>query len=82
MRMRKLQDFSVIYILRKINFGVCRSYKTDIFAILRALTFAYLVNFSVQKVQKIIQIKIQSLLMCSNGRFSTSRIPKMISRKI
>ena len=53
-----IQDFSVIQILREINFGDSRSSKTDIFAIKGALT---LVNFSLQKVQKFIELKIQDL---------------------
>ena len=59
--MWKLQDFSVTQILREIIFEESRSSKTVIFAILGALSFANLVNFSFQKVQKFIKIKIQSL---------------------
>ena len=58
--MWKIQDFSVIQILREINFGDSRSSKTAIFAILGAPNFVNLVNLSLQKVQKIIEIKIQS----------------------
>ena len=57
--------FSVIQILREINFGECRRPKTAIFAIfaiLGAMNFIDLVNFSTSKrVQKFIQFKIQSL---------------------
>ena len=41
-----------------------------------ALNFVNLVNFKLQKGQKFTKIKIQSLWMCKNGRFCTSRIPK------
>ena len=51
--------------------------KMPIFAILGALNFVDLLNCSIQKVQKCIKIKIQSLWMCQNGRFCTSRIPKI-----
>ena len=56
----KTQDFSVIQILREINFRGCRSPKTAIFAISRALNFVYLVNFSPLKVQKIIKSKLRA----------------------
>ena len=57
----KFQDFSIIQILREINFGESRSSKIAISEILEALTFVNLVNFSLQKVQKFKTIKIQSL---------------------
>ena len=57
----KFQDFSVAQILREDKVGESRSTKTAIFAILEALNCVDLVNFSLQKVQKIIKIKIQSL---------------------
>ena len=53
-------DFSVILILREINFGESRSSKTADFAIFCALNFDKLVNYSLQKVQKILKIKIQN----------------------
>jgi len=49
----KFQDFSVIHILREINFGEFGSSKKAIFAIFWALNFVALVNFSLQKVAKI-----------------------------
>ena len=52
-----------IQILRTINF--------------RALNFVDFVNFSLQKVQKLIKIQIQNVKMCRNGRFFASRIPKI-----
>ena len=57
----KFQEFSITQILREINFRECRSCKTANFAILGALNFVNLVNFSPKKVQKFIIIKIQSL---------------------
>ena len=52
----KFQDFSVIQILREINFGEFRSFKTAnaIFPFLGDLNFVNLVNFSLLKVQKCI----------------------------
>ena len=57
----KIQDISVIQILRETNFEESRSCKSGNFAILGALNFVNLVNFSLQKVQKLIKNKIQSL---------------------
>ena len=62
--MWKCQDFSVNQILREINFVESRRYKTAVLAILGALKIIDLVNFSLQKIQKFIEITIQSLLMC------------------
>ena len=42
----KIQDFSVIQILREINFDGFRSSKTAVLAILKALNFVDLVNIS------------------------------------
>ena len=50
-------------ILREINFVDSRSAKTVIFVILESVNFVYLVHFSLQKVQKFIIVKIQSLKM-------------------
>ena len=58
---RKFQDFSVIQILREINFEECRSSKTAFFAISGALNFVDLVDFSLQKVQNFIKTQIQGL---------------------
>ena len=59
-----IQDFSIIQILREMNFAVSRSSKNDIFTNLGTLNFVTLVNFSLQKVQKFTKTKIQSLQMC------------------
>ena len=80
--MWKFYDFSVTQILREINFGEFRGSKSAIFAIFGALNFVYWVNSSLQKVQKFIEIKIQSLSMCENGNFETLDLPNLISRKI
>ena len=55
------QDFSITQILREINFGELRSSTTAAFTILGALNFVNLVIFSLQKMQKCMKIKIQSL---------------------
>ena len=57
----KFQDFSVIQILREINFRESRSSKITGFAIFGALNFVNLVTVSLQKVQKFIKVKIQGL---------------------
>ena len=53
--------FAVIQILREIIFGESRSSITVVFAILGALNLVLLVLFSLQKVQNVSYIKIQSL---------------------
>ena len=55
------QDFCITEILREINFVNSRSAKTAVFAILGAVDFVHLVNFSLLNVQKFIKIKILSL---------------------
>ena len=50
--MWKFQDFSVPQILREINFEESRSSQSAIFAIVGALNFVTLVNFSLQIEQK------------------------------
>ena len=59
----EIQDFSVIQILCDFNFGESRSssLKLPFFAILGALNFLHLVEFSLQRVQKLIKNKIQNL---------------------
>ena len=57
----KFQDFHVIQILREINFRDSRSAKSVILTHLEAVNFVNLVGFSLQKVQKLIKIQIQSL---------------------
>ena len=51
--MWKFQDFSVIEILREINFGEYKSSKTAYLAIMETLNFGNFVNFSLQKRAKI-----------------------------
>ena len=55
---------SAIQILREINFEVSGISKTAIFAILGAVNFVHLGNFTLAKVQKCIKNQIQSLCMC------------------
>ena len=57
----KFHDFYVTQILREINFEESWSCKTAVFVILGALKMINLVNFNLQKVQKFIKLKIQSL---------------------
>ena len=57
----KFQDFSVTQILREINYGESRNSKTVIFVISGALNIINLVICRLQKVQKFIKVKIQSL---------------------
>ena len=56
----KFHDFSVVQIFREINFEESRNSKLAVCAILGALVFVELVNFSLQKVQNFLKIKIQS----------------------
>ena len=60
---RKFQDFSVIQILREMDCEgtTFERSKTASFCHFRALNLDNLVNFSLQKVQKSIKNKIQSL---------------------
>ena len=51
----KFKDFFITEFLCEINFVDSRSAKTAIFAILVAVNFVHLVNFSLQKVQKLIK---------------------------
>ena len=48
--MWKYQDFSVIQILREINFGEHRRSKTGVFDIYEALIFDNSAHFNLQKV--------------------------------
>ena len=56
-----LTDFLSIRFYVKLNFGESRNSKPAVFAIFGALNFIDFVNFSLQKVQKYMEIKIQSL---------------------
>ena len=56
-----LQDVCTTEILREINFEYSRSAKSAVFAILGAVNFVHVVNFSLRKVQKSKNIQIQSL---------------------
>ena len=60
----KFQDFTVIQILREINFAKCRSSKLAVFAIFgaRILFIWYISAF--KNCKKVIEFKIQSLEIC------------------
>ena len=60
----KFQDYTITQKLREINFVDSGSAKTAIFAILGAVNFVHLGNFTLAKVQKCIKNQIQSLCMC------------------
>ena len=51
------------WILREINFGESKSSKTTVFAILGALNFVDLLNFSLPKSPKFMKFKIKRLQM-------------------
>ena len=55
--MWKFQDFSVTQILREQNFGEFRNGKTAAFAILWAMNFVDLINFSLQKLPRFRKFK-------------------------
>ena len=64
--------------LHEINFGDCRSCKTAIFfAILGTVNCINLANFSLQKVQKFMTIKIQSLKTVKIVIFEYLNLPKI-----
>ena len=56
----KFQDFCITEILREINFEYPRSAKSAVFAILGAVKFVHLANFSLQKVQKFIKSQFRA----------------------
>ena len=58
----QFQDFSVIQIFREINFGESINPKNAVFAILGALYFDNLVNFSLQKVLKFMKITARQFI--------------------
>ena len=79
----KFKDFSVTQIFREINFGESRSAKTAVFAILGALNFHNLVNFSLQKVQKFIKKSQFRASKCVKmADLALLECPILISRKI
>ena len=77
----KFQDFSVIQILREINFGNIRSSKTAVFVIFGALNYVDMGNFSLQKVQKLKKKNQNSVpvnvLQWQIVNFNLDRIPKI-----
>ena len=70
----KFHDFSITYILREINFEDCVSAKSAISTHLEAMNFVLLHYLKAE----IDQMKtIHRLKNDKNGRFCTSRIPKI-----
>ena len=64
--MWKFKDFSVIQILREINFKESKSSESNLrvsFAILGTLNIVNLVNFSFLKVQKYMKSKFRTTLL-------------------
>ena len=57
----KIQDFSVIQILREINFAEPRCYKNAVFCNFRGSEFGHFGKFHPSKRANIQKIKIQSL---------------------
>ena len=57
----RFHDFSITQILREINLRESRSFRIAVFDIFGVLNFDNLVNFSLQKVHKFINVKIESL---------------------
>ena len=81
--MWKFQDFSITQILREINFEDSRMAKTAIFAILRAVNFVQMVNFSLKKSTKIHKNQnSESLNVVKMADFVLQKSSKLISRKI
>ena len=79
----KFHDFSVTQILREINFGASRNFKTGVFAILEALNFVNLVTFSMPKTAKIHKNQNSEASKCVKiAYFALLEPPKLISHKI
>ena len=74
----KFHDFSITQFLREIKFAESKSSKTAVFAILGALNFDNLVNFSFRVMQKFIKIKIQSPKMTKKVVLKLIDSPKLI----
>ena len=78
---RQFHDFSVIHILREINFGGFRSSKNPVLQFLK-LSILLIWYISAIYMQKLILNWNSEPLMCWNERFCSSSIPNLISRKI
>ena len=65
----EIAEFSVIQILREINFGESRSCNGAYFAILGPLNCVEYVNFSVQKLQKLTKNQNSEPPIVLNGSF-------------
>ena len=80
--MWNFHDLSVTQILREINFGESRSYKTADCAIIGALNFVLVVNFCLKKFKysKIVKFRASQFVKIAN--FQMLDLPTLISRKI
>ena len=76
----KLQDFSITQILRETNFWDSRNAKTAVFAILRAVMFVHMKNFSLQKLQKSYKSKFSAPKCVKIADFALLESLKLISR--
>ena len=79
--MWKIQNFSVIQILREINLRGSRSSKNAIFAIFGALNFVNLVNISLKKCKISYKSKVRASQCGQMADFETPDLPTLISRK-
>ena len=77
--MWKSLDFSIIQILREINFGEFKGSIIVVFAIIGALNY---VDFALQKVQKFTKSKFRAFKCVKMADFALLISPKLISRKI
>ena len=64
-----MKELFITQILCEINFEGSRNSKNAGFAFFGALNFINLVTFSLEKVKKLIKIKIHSFSMLKNGSF-------------
>ena len=78
----KIQNFSIIQILREINFKDSRGAKIAVFATLRAVNFVPLVNVGLQKVQNSLKSKFRASKCVKMADFGHLKSLKLISRKI
>ena len=81
-RVWNFQDFSTLQVLCEFNFGIFRSFKATIFAILGALNFVNLVNFSLSNEQKLIKSKFRASKCAKMTNFPRLEHPKLVSCKI
>ena len=75
----KFEDFSVTHNLREINLGQSKSPKSTVFAIIGA---PFWVNFSLQKMQKVMKNKNSEPLSEKMTVFGSQKSETLSSRKI